>query len=184
MEVIGGQLTQTSGNPVWPCTLFTGPVLSGNVFNGTGTGGLAAVGEQIGSMANVGFCEMVQASLFFQPASGAASNAYATQIVLPAQSMITSISAIIKTVWDTNTTFTVGTAASSSLFQTSTASGATAGVVAITTGTGSGPIGAWINTGSSDLQVVVTSSGTSSGASNNGEGVLYIRYIQGVNIVA
>jgi hypothetical protein len=74
-------------------TVFTGPLLAGNVLNSDGTGNLAGVGGSSGTQ-NVGFASMTQ----FSNVNGVANanisqstTAFNTGIVIPAQSIITDI---------------------------------------------------------------------------------------------
>ena len=36
MDINGGQLTQTNGNPAWPAAQSTGPLTAGNIPHGDG----------------------------------------------------------------------------------------------------------------------------------------------------
>ena len=67
MDVNGGQITQTNGNPVFPGTTFTGPLLAGNVVRSDGTTNLASAGETTGE-ANVGYVVMAQTGVITQAA--------------------------------------------------------------------------------------------------------------------
>ena len=181
MDINGGQLTQTGGNPVWPTTGFTGPLIAGNVFHSDGTGTLAGAGEQVGT-ANQGYAEMIQSSYVLQPVNGASSLVFTTNIVIPAQSMITGIFMFVQTAWNTTTTMGFGWTGNATALTTAAAfSGATLGQIAANPGTSTTQINNWINVGNTDVQLIVTSGGASSGANNNGVGVLYVRYMQGVN---
>ena len=54
-DITGGQLTQTNGDPIFPGTVFTGPIIAGNVISSDGTNALAGAGSQSGT-ANQGYC--------------------------------------------------------------------------------------------------------------------------------
>ena len=158
-------------------TVFTGPVLAGNVLNSDGTGNLAGVGGSSGTQ-NVGFCEMVQTAAITQ-AGPAADGVFTTNIVIPAQSLITSIELYVSTVWNgTATTLGIGTTASATALTAAGAvAGGTAGRITVTPGTGATQIANWVNTSSTtDVQIKVTSTNTGAGV-----GTLVVRYVQGVN---
>jgi len=158
-------------------TVFTGPVLAGNVLNSDGTGNLAGVGGSSGTQ-NVGFCEMVQIDAITQ-AGPAADGVYTTSIVIPAQSLIVSIELYVSTVWNgVATTLGIGTTASATAFTAAGAvAGGTAGRITVTPGTGATQIANWLNTSSTtDVQIKVTSTNTGAGV-----GTLVVRYVQGVN---
>ena len=84
-------------------TVFTGPVLAGNVLNSDGTGNLAGVGGSSGTQ-NVGFAQMAQSAPITQSSAAAA-----TTIVIPAQSQITDIYVAVTTGWAATTTLSIGT---------------------------------------------------------------------------
>ncbi len=169
MDVNGGQLTQTNGNPIFPGTAFTGPLLAGNIQHTDGSG-LGGLGDSTGT-ANVGYALMVQAMPVTQ-ASGA------TTIVIPAQSQIIGIYLMVTTAWTgVATTMGIGTTASATALTAAAAvQGSTLGLVTVTPGTGATQIGNWDNVGSTDIQIAVTSTNTGSGV-----GTLTVLYAQGIN---
>jgi|GEM_PF-393720 len=180
-DITGGQLTQTNGDPVFPGTPFTGPLLAGNVFNSDGTGTLAGVGEQSGT-ANVGYVRMAQSCVITQATNTGTAGQFACPIVIPAQSQITSIKLMVTTAFTgTATTLGIGSSGSATAFTAANAvvtSGAL-GQVSITPGTGATQIGNWDNVGTQDVQIVVLSTNTGSGV-----GTLTVEYIQGINLAS
>jgi len=180
-DITGGQITQTNGNPVFPGTLFTGPVLSGNVFQSDGTGNLAGVGETSGT-ANVGYARMAQSCVITQATNDGTTGQFACPIVIPAQSQITAIKLMVTTAWTGGaTTLGIGSGASATAFTAANAvvtSGAL-GQVSITPGTGATQIGNWDNVGTQDVQIVVLSTNTGSGV-----GTLTVEYLQGINLAS
>src|ERR1700732_2372226 len=89
-DITGGQLTQTNGDPVFPGTVLTGPVIAGNVVQSDGTNNLAGVGSQAGT-ANQGYVVMAQACVITQATNTGTAGQFACPIVIPAQSKIDSI---------------------------------------------------------------------------------------------
>lgn len=173
-DVLGGQTTQTAGNPPFPGTLFTGPLLAGNVVSSDGTNNLAGVGGTTGT-SNVGFCVMAKSCVITQATNVATTGLFECPIVIPAQSQILGIYLMVTTAWTTTTTAEIGTNASATAFtasQSVTGVG-TLGQIIIPPGTGATQIGNWDNVGTSDVQIVVTSGSTGSGV-----GTLTIIYIQ------
>ena len=158
-------------------TVFTGPVLAGNVLNSDGTGNLAGVGGSSGQQ-NVGFCEMVQAQAVTQATNGTSAGVFTTSIVIPANSLIASVDLLVTTAWTgTAKTLGVGDTASATAFTTAAAlDGSAAGRISASPGTGSTQINNWLNVGTTDVQLVITSTNTGSGA-----GTLVVRYIQSFN---
>src|ERR1700722_18299678 len=104
MDINGGQLTQTNGNPAWPAAQSTGPLTAGNIPHGDGVSALANVGEWIGGTGNAGYCMMGQFSAPFSQASASAAGGVTTQIVIPAQSMITQFILYVTTAFTGGTT--------------------------------------------------------------------------------
>ena len=174
MDIYGGQLTQTNGNPAWPGAVSTGPLVAGNVVHSDGSGSLAGVGEQTGT-ANQGYAVMGQFSAPISQATSSAAGGVTTQIVIPAQSMVVQMLMYVTTAFTGGTTtFTVTDTASNS-YVTSGA-GSAIGVIAANAPATKAVIQQWMNVGNTDVQLVVTSGGTGSG-----QGVLWVRYMQGVN---
>jgi hypothetical protein len=158
-------------------TVFTGPVLAGNVLNSDGSGNLAGVGGSNGTQ-NVGFCVMAQSQAITQ-AGPLADGVFTTSIVIPAQSQIVGMYLYVSTVWDgVASTLGIGTTASATAFTAASAvAGGTAGRIVVTPGTGATQIANWLNTSStSDVEIVVTSTNTGAGA-----GTLVVEYLQAIN---
>jgi hypothetical protein len=146
-------------------TTFSGPVRAGTIANTTGT----TVGTNI---ANVGYMVMAQSALFTQ-ASGA------TTIVVPANSQILSININVTTEFTgVATTFGVGTTASATFLTAAGAvDGAAFGIVAAAPGDDATRAANWVDVGTTDRKILVTSTNTGSGT-----GVITVTYIQGVNL--
>jgi len=170
MDIIGGQLTQTSGNPSFPGAVSTGPLIAGNVVHSDGSGTLAGVGNQTG-IANQGYVEMVQ----FDNVAQSTTSPLVTAIVIPAQSMIVDIRMFVTTVWNGGTTtVAIGDTASNS-YITAGAGNAIGNIVFSPPATKS-VIQQWENVGNTDVQITLTSANTGTGL-----GILYVRYLQGCN---
>jgi hypothetical protein len=182
MDVNGGQLTQTAGNPVWPATTFTGPLVAGNVLHSDGTGNLAGVGEQSGT-ANTGYATMTQADVVTQAASsGQSAGVYVSaNIVIPAQSAALRIYGMITTPWSgASATFGVGVVGNATFFTAAgAASGATRGPVTFSPGSNATLIGQWDNVGTTDVQLMITSTNT-----GNGVMTIFVDYMQAVNLAS
>ena len=148
-------------------TTFTGPIKAGNILNTSGT----TVGTDV---ANVGFVVMAQSSPVTQ-ASGA------TSIVIPANSQILSIDVAVTTVWSgAATTFGVGNTASATAYTAAGAlDGAAIGPLSATPGTDATRNGNWIDVGTTDRKIAVTSTNTGSGV-----GVITVTYIQARDLTA
>ena len=148
-------------------TTFTGPVKAGDILYTTGS----TVGTNI---ANVGYVVMGQSSAVTQ-ASGA------TTIVIPKNSQILSISVMVTTVWDgVATTFGVGTTASATFLTAAGAlDGAAIGPLSATPGTDATRAGNWIDVGTTDRKIAVTSTNTGAGV-----GVITVTYLQARNLTA
>jgi hypothetical protein len=148
-------------------TTFSGPIRAGNIFNTTGT----TLGTNV---ANVGQVVMGQSSAVTQ-ASGA------TNIVIPANSQIVEITLYVTTAWTgVATTLGVGTTALATKFTAAGAvAGGTVGIVSVTPSTDATRTGAFIDVGTTDVKIAVTSTNTGSGV-----GVITVRYIQANNLTA
>lgn len=146
-------------------TTFTGPVRAGNILNTSGT----TLGTDI---ANVGYVVMAQSSAVTQ-ASGA------TTIVVPASSQILSINVMVTTVWSgAATTFGVGTTASATFLTAAAAlDGVAVGPLSATPGTDATRAGNWIDVGTTDRKIAVTSTNTGTGV-----GVITVTYIQAIDL--
>ena len=171
-DINGGVSPNPNGSPIWPGTVFTGPVIAGNVVHSDGSGTLAGLGETTG-IANQGYCQMVQT----QAGVNNTATTFTTNIVIPAQSQITDIYLMVTTV-DATHTFSVGEASGS-------ATALTNGGIAVTTigqlnttiiPTTAGQIANWDNIGNTDIQILLTFSGTGAFI-----GTLSVFYVQGIN---
>jgi hypothetical protein len=174
-DINGGQYPNPNGSPIFPGTLFTGPVLSGNVVHSDGTGNLAGLGETSGT-ANVGYLQAIQT----QAAVNNTAATWTSNIVIPAQSQITDIYLMVTTV-DAAHTFSVGIAGGS-------ATGLTNGGISLATlgqlnsvivPTTAGQIANWDNVGNTDINITLTFSGTGAFI-----GTLSVFYVQGINNVS
>ena len=180
-DITGGQVTQTNGNPVFPGSQFTGPGLSGNVFNSDGTNNLAGVGETSGT-ANVGYMSMNQSCVITQATNTGSAGQFACPIVIPAQSQIKSIKLMVTTAWSgASANLTVGTSAAAAAFTATNAvtGSGTLGQQTVSPGTSLTQIANWDNVGTQDVQIVVLSANT-----GNGVGTLSVEYIQGINLAS
>jgi hypothetical protein len=149
-------------------TTFTGPIKAGDVLNTTGT--------TAGTIKNVGFVEMVQFAAVTQSATAAA-----TTIVIPANSLITSIDLFVTAAWTSATTtytISVGTSATATELVAATSANAI-GLLSLTPGTDATRTGVWLNTGTTDDIIYVLSGALSATA---GTGTLVVRYIQAANV--
>jgi len=147
-------------------TTFTGPITAGDILNTSGT----TLGTNI---ANVGYVDMTQTAAVTQ-ANGILST---TPIVIPSNSQITSITLWVTAVWATTTTLGIGTTASATALTTAGAvSGAALGLVSVNPGTSLTQINNWIDVGTTDVQLAIsTSTGT-------GTGWLTVKYTQALNL--
>lgn len=168
-----------NGSPVQPGTLFTGPLLAGNVFQSDGTGNLAALAGTTGTQ-NIGYVVMGQSEVVTQANGGCT-------ITIPAQSQILSIVMMVTTAWTGVTkTFSVGATAgtlNATAFTALTVDGSAIGRIS-TSPTTAAQIANWDNIsnaafqpgGPTDVQLVVNSANTGSGV-----GTLHVTYLQGIN---
>jgi len=147
---------------------FTGPIKAGDVLNTTGTAA--------GSVKNVGFVEMAQFATVTQSATAAA-----TTIVIPANSLITSIDLFVTAAWTSaTTTYTISVGTSATATELVAATNANAiGKLSLNPGTDATRTGAWLNTGTTDDIIYVLSGALSATA---GTGTLVVRYIQAANV--
>lgn len=148
-------------------TTFSGPLRAGTIRDTTGT----TLGTNV---SNVGQVVMAQSAAITQ-ASGA------TNIVIPANSQIVEINVYVSAVWSgAATTFGVGTTVLATRFTAAGAvDGAAIGVLSVTPGTDATRTGAFIDVGSTDVKIAVTSTNTGTGA-----GVITVRYVQANNLTA
>jgi hypothetical protein len=177
MNVRGGQIIQSNGNPVFPGTKLTGPLLAGNILR-TGGQNLAGVGSQAqDALANVGYAKMIQAARVTQAASaGQAPGVFVSpDLIIPAQSMILSIASIVLAAFTgAAATFGVGNTVNPIAF---TPAGAmTAPATELITAAAAPQLGNWINCGQIDEQLVFTSTNTGTGVM-----LVLVEYIQGIN---
>ena len=149
-------------------TVFTGPLLAGNVLNSDGSGNLAGVGGSSGT-SNVGFCVMSQTAAITQ-----SSTAAATTIVIPAQSQIIDIRVAVTTGWSGGT-LSIGTTSTSN--ELASAIAAASLVQGMYTVPVTSLIANWNNTSNTqDVNVYVKSS-----AGTAGVGILIVSYLQAIN---
>jgi len=144
-------------------TTFTGPIKAGNVLNTTGT--------TPGTIKNVGFVAMAQTASITQAGT---VTAYATSIVIPAQSHILNIQFLNTTAWATTNTLSVGTSATANELVASVA--LIQGQVSAGPGTDATRTALWSNTGTTDIVIYVKSTNTGAGV-----GDIIVRYIQAEN---
>jgi hypothetical protein len=161
-------------------TTFTGPIKAGNVLNSDGTGTLAGAGGDSG-VANVGYAVMAQSQAITQATNGSSAGVFTTDIVIPADSQILSITLTVSTIWSgAASTLGIGTTASATALTAAGAvAGGTKGIVSANPGTVDAAIANWTDVGSTDIQVLVTSTNTGTGV-----GVLTVTYIQSNNLTA
>lgn len=179
MDVNGGQLTQTSGNPPFPGSTFTGPLIAGNILHGDGTTNLAAAGEMQGGLANTGYVVMAQSSVIKQATNGSNAGVWTDpNLIIPAQSQILRITLMVTTGWTgASKTLGIGNTASATAYTAAGAGdGTNRGIIQFSPGTDATRIGLWDNVGASDVQLLITSTNT-----GNGVGTLTVEYIQSIN---
>jgi hypothetical protein len=142
-------------------TTFTGPVKAGTIPNTSGS----TLGSNV---KNTGWALMAQSSAVTQ-ASGA------TDIVIPANSQIVDIKVFVTVAFTgVATTFGVGTTASATFLTAAAAlDGAAVGPLTATPGTDATRNGNWIDVGTTDRKIAVTSTNTGSGVAN-----IVVTYLQ------
>jgi hypothetical protein len=175
MDINGGSASPNpNGSPLLPGTSFTGPLIAGNVLHSDGSGTLASNGGSTGQ-ANAGYVVMAQSAVVTQ-ASGAAPS-----IVIPAQSQILRITAMITTAFTGGAaTFGLGTTVSATAFTGATAlTGAALGPQAATPGTSATAIGNWDNVGNTDVELLLTATNTGSGVAT-----VTVEYVQSINLAS
>ena len=166
-------------------TVFTGPVLAGNVLQSDGTGNLAGVGGSTGTQ-NVGFCNMTQNSAvggLYTTAltqAGTTSGTF-TGITIPAGSTITDIYVYVTAAVSAAATLSIGTTAANSNELVSAMPNASLTVGQQSANPQIGTGGAtqtanWLNTGTTDVNIYAKSSATGTGTF-----FVVVAYIQGVN---
>ena len=176
-DINGGALVQQNGDPPFPGTQLTGPVLVGSIPFSDGTNNLAGVANTFGT-ANVGFAHLANSCVITQATNNGAAGQFVCPIVIPAQSQITRITLMVTTVWSGTTTLEVGSSASATAFTAAQAvTGLTAlGQYSIVPGTGATQIANWDNVGTTDVQIVILS-----GSTGTGVGTLTVEYIPMIN---
>lgn len=176
-DINGGQSPNPNGSPIFPGTLFTGPILAGSIIHSDGSGALAGLGETSIGTANVGYVQMAQCAAGLTFASATLAT---TSIVIPAQSQIFGIYFQVTTLQGSAATFSVGTSA---------------GGVAVLVAAGSGNGNSyaqnifspstqatallWDNVGNTDVQITISISATGACV-----GTLTVQYLQGINNVS
>jgi len=151
-------------------TTFTGPIKAGDVLNTSGT----ALGQDV---ANVGFVKMSQSSALTQATNGTTAGLYTTDIVIPANSMITAIRVYVTTIWNgTASTFNVGTSVTGTELAV-TQAGGTLGVISVAAGASATRVANWADVGTSDVRIYVLSTNTGAGV-----GFIEVEYVQNRNI--
>jgi hypothetical protein len=149
-------------------TTFSGPVRAGNIFNTTGT----TLGRNV---KNVGQVVMAQSANVTQLSGGGA-----TDIVIPANSQILRITLYVTTVWGATATVGIGNTALATAYTAAGAvSTAAVGVVSVTPGTDATRTAAFIDVGTTDVKILLTSTTPGSGG---GVGVLTVEYVQALNL--
>ena len=146
-------------------TTFTGPIKAGDIVNTSGS----TLGSNV---KNTGWVLMAQSAKFTQ-ASGA------TDIVIPANSQIVNIKVFVTTIFDgAATTFGIGTTASATFLTAAGAlDGAAVGPLTATPGTDATRNGNWIDVGTTDRKIAVTSTNTGAG-----EATIVVEYLQNRNL--
>jgi len=143
---------------------FSGPIKAGDILNTSGS----TVGTDV---ANVGYVVMAQTSAVDQASA-------ATSIVIPAGSQIVAIDLNVSTAWNgAASTFGIGTTASATALTAAAAvDGGTIGNVAAAPGADATRTGNWVDVGTTDVKITITSTNT-----GDGIGWLTVQYIQAIN---
>lgn len=146
-------------------TTFTGPIRSGSIISTSGT----TLGKDV---KNIGSPILSQSYPITQAGSAAA---LATNIVIPANSRITSIHLYVDAIWSgAAATFNVGTSVTAT--ELAVAAGNAAAnlkVLDITSGSSAPRIAAWGNVGTTDVRIWFLSTNTGTGT-----GTLTVNYVQ------
>jgi hypothetical protein len=192
-DINGGVSPNPNGSPIFPGTVFTGPLIAGNIIHSDGSGALAGLGETNTGTANQGYCVMAQSAVVSQTTTaGQSAGVFVSSIVIPAQSQIVRVLLMVTTVWSTGTTTlgvgtTAGTTAATSITAAANLQGSTLGQVSGTPTTAA-QIANWDNTsnatfqagGPVDIQIIITSGG----GIGTGVGTLTVEYLQGINMAS
>jgi len=149
-------------------TTFSGPVRAGGIKTTTGT----TLGTNV---KNVGEVVLSQREAITQATNGAVAGVYTTNIVIPANSTITSVQVYVTTVWSgAASTLGIGTSASATAFTAAGAvAGGTLGIISATAGADATRVATWYDVGNTDVRVVITSTNTGAGV-----GAIVVNYIQ------
>lgn len=153
-------------------TTFSGPIKAGEIKFTTGT----TLGSDI---ANVGNVVLAQAGNITQAAStGQSAGVFLTDIVIPANSTIIEIEVFVRTAWTgAASTFGIGTTASATALTAAGAvAGGTIGAVIASPGTDATRTATWVDVGTTDIRLLITSTNTGSGV-----GTVVVSYIQNNN---
>jgi hypothetical protein len=143
-------------------TTFTGPIKAGDILNTSGT----TLGSDV---KNVGFVVMCQTFPITQAGS---ATAYATDVVIPANSHLINIQMLNTVAWDgVASTMSFGTSATATEIAALTSQ--TVGLVSISPGTDATRAGVWDDVGTSDVRIWVKSANTGAGV-----GTITVRYLQ------
>ena len=156
-------------------TTFTGPITAGDIINTSGT----TVGTDV---ANVGYVVMAQSATVAQATNVGSAGVYKTDIVIPANSQILSITVTKTAAWSgVASTINVGT--NSTATQIAVAAdndlSTTVGLQAIVCGDNATRAGVWKDVGTTDVQIYTKSTNTGTGA-----GILTVTYLQAINLTA
>jgi hypothetical protein len=192
-DINGGVSPNPNGSPIFPGTVFTGPLIAGNIVHSDGSGALAGLGETSTGTANQGYCVMAQSAVVSQTTTaGQSAGVFVSSIVIPAQSQIVRILLMVTTAWTTGTTTlgvgsTAGTTAGTAFTTAAGVAGGTAGQVSATPST-TAQIANWDNVsnatfqsgGPADVQIIITSGG----GIGAGVGTLTVEYLQGINMAS
>lgn len=153
-------------------TTFTGPIKAGDVLNTTGT--------TVGSIANVGFVVMAQSAVVNQATNVSSAGLYKTNIVIPKNSQILSISILKTAAWSgAAQTINIGTSATATELAVASDNdlSTTLGIKDIIPGDNATRAGNWKDVGTSDVQIYALSTNTGTGA-----GIITVTYIQANNL--
>lgn len=155
-------------------TTFTGPIRAGDVLNTTGT--------TVGSIANVGYVVMAQSAVVNQATNVGSAGVYKTNIVIPKNSQILSISILKTTAWDgVAQTINVGTSATATELAVAADNdlSTTLGIKAIIPGDNATRCSNWKDVGTTDIQIFTKSTNTGAGV-----GIITVTYVQANNLTA
>lgn len=156
-------------------TTFSGPILSGPISNTTGT----TLGTDV---ANRGSVQLSRTSVVTQATNAGVAGLYKTLIVIPKTSQIITIRLYVQAVWSGGAaTFNIGTSTTATELAVAgdaANTGAALGIINITAGANLARLNAWLNTGTSDVQIYMLSTNTGTGV-----GALQVEYIQARNYI-